>query len=214
MAKKKISTRLIFPNYGLMWRRDYADSVRGRTTRSGTRGKLRVFLLGINRKKKRKEKWADFREQIGVYALYDKEERIIYAGLAGKGNKNSGNLYDRLNSHFNNDTENRIRYFSWFGLRQVNDSMYPAYLDKEEKKIIHRLEGIFKSEKYTFKKGMLLQHLEALLIQIVEPVINKRGADWRGSERYFQYVPDHAKEPTMSEVLTAIKTLRKEDEIK
>ncbi|HYM19498.1 MAG TPA: hypothetical protein VEW28_00675 [Candidatus Kapabacteria bacterium] len=132
---------------------------------------------------------------------------IIYAGLAGKGAEETGNLYKRLTNHFRDDTENRIHYFSWFGIRQVNDTTYNTYLEKGEKKELHRLEGILKSGKYTFKKSMLLKHMEALLLEILQPETNKRGPDWTGSERYYQFIPDYTREPSLSEVMELLREI-------
>ncbi|HYM19504.1 MAG TPA: hypothetical protein VEW28_00705 [Candidatus Kapabacteria bacterium] len=80
MAKRKQKStgdRHIFSNYGILWRRAYIDSVKGRRGKPKKKGQVPVLLLGHLRKKGKKEKWVDFREQIGVYALYDRDERII-----------------------------------------------------------------------------------------------------------------------------------------
>jgi len=58
----------------------------------------------------------DFREQVGIYALYA-DYRMIYVGQAGSGETTF--LFSRLKQHFKDDLAGRWDRFSWFGLRWV-----------------------------------------------------------------------------------------------
>ena len=61
----------VIKNYGIMWRRDHIFWGRGRN---------RGCLEG-----RRSARIIDFRDQIGVYVLYDEARRPIYVGQAVKG---------------------------------------------------------------------------------------------------------------------------------
>ena len=97
---------MLISNYGLFWQRKYVDF--GHGDNKGT-------LLGKTNKKK--SFLVDFREQIGIYVLYDKEFVPIYVGQAGDGN---AALFKRLKHHTTDDLCDRWEYFTWFGLRRVN----------------------------------------------------------------------------------------------
>ena len=73
------SIKTLIKNYGIMWRRDSVF---------WGRGSNRGLLEG-----RRSGKIIDFREQIGVYVLYDEGRRPIYIGQAGQGN---ARLFSRL----------------------------------------------------------------------------------------------------------------------
>ena len=51
---------------------------------------------------------ADFREQIGIYVLFDKDLAPVYIGQAGSGKRR---LFARLNEHETDDLWNRWEYF-------------------------------------------------------------------------------------------------------
>lgn len=76
------SIKTVIKNYGLMWRRDRVFWGKGR--KAGT-------LLG---RLSRRE--IDFRDQIGVYVLYDETRRPVYVGQAGQGH---ARLFSRLRAH-------------------------------------------------------------------------------------------------------------------
>jgi hypothetical protein len=60
----------------------------------------------------------NFIDQIGVYALYDEDRRIVYVGQAGNGH---ATLFARLKQHMNgSNLWNRWIYFSWVGFKEVN----------------------------------------------------------------------------------------------
>jgi hypothetical protein len=103
--RKAKSIKTLIKNYGIMWRRDSVF---------WGRGSNRGVLEG-----RRSGKIIDFREQIGVYVLYDEGRRPIYIGQAGQGN---ARLFRRLRSHRRDSLAHRWHYFSWFGLLTVNKS--------------------------------------------------------------------------------------------
>src|SRR5580698_4334444 len=99
MAKRKSEKiRSVIKNYGLMWRRDSVFWGRGYN-----RGSLQG---------RRSRRVIDFREQIGVYVLYDEGRRPVYVGQAGQGN---ARLFNRLRNHRGDALSQRWQYFSWFG---------------------------------------------------------------------------------------------------
>lgn len=93
---------------GLFWRRDNVY---------WGRGNQRGMLLGVPSGNVTAEP-ADFREQVGIYALYAEYE-IVYVGQTGGGNQK---LLHRLKQHRSDDLSERWDRFSWFGLRRVLNS--------------------------------------------------------------------------------------------
>lgn len=165
----------IFKNFGFLWERKYLYTGRGRN-----KGHL------IGRSRKNKEILVDFREQIGVYALYDKNEQIVYIGQAGKGKKG---LFNRLKQHQTDRLWNRWEYFSWVGF-------YPVSVDEIGDNGAHQLvlcEPSDQVENYTFNNA--LTEVEAVLIELVEPKLNRRGS-FLGSSKYeyTQYIKEQQDE--------------------
>ena len=119
---------MFISNYGLFWQRKYAHF--GYGAKKGT-------LLGVMRQKR--SSLVDFREQIGIYVLYDKEFVPIYVGQAGNGN---AALFKRLKHHTTDDLCDRWEYFTWFGLRRVNANRRLAAYDSIEKTFKARGGGI------------------------------------------------------------------------
>lgn len=148
----------LIKNYGLMWRRDSVFWGRGRD-----RGKLNGRRSG---------KEIDFRDQIGVYVLYDESRLPIYVGQAGQGN---ARLFTRLRAHRRDALAHRWHYFSWFGLLPVNKSGKLSGWDAPQK----RISGTIKST---------LNEIEGVLIAATEPAFNKQGARFRGISRYRQVI--------------------------
>src|SRR4051794_18837468 len=94
-------------NYGIHWNRD-----RVLWGAPGQPGKL----LGIPARQRRAEP-TDFREQSGVYVLYD-SFRIVYVGQSGVGDQA---LLIRLKQHLRDHLAARWTTFSWFGIFPVNE---------------------------------------------------------------------------------------------
>lgn len=154
--RKGQSVRTVVKNYGLMWRRDTVFWGRGRN---------RGLLAG-----RRSKRIIDFRDQIGVYVLYDEARKAIYVGQAGQGN---ARLFNRLRSHQRDSLAHRWHYFSWFGLLSVNKSGELSGRDDPLK----RVTGTIRST---------LNEIEGVLIAATEPAFNKQGARFRGISRYRQ----------------------------
>jgi len=170
MARRKSQNiKSVLKNYGLIWRR---DSVHW-TQRGALQGR-------------RSRRIIDFREQIGVYVLYDEGRHPIYVGQAGQGN---ARLFSRLLTHTKDGLAQRWRYFSWFGLLRVNKS---GKLTGWDDKSIH-ISGTI---------GSLLNEIEGVLIAATTPPFNKQGAKFRGIVRYRQV-------PYVEPELLSAKELRK-----
>jgi len=155
-ARKAQSVRTVIKNYGLMWRRDSVF---------WGKGSNKGLIQG-----RRSGKVIDFREQIGVYVLYDEARRPIYVGQAGQGNQR---LFIRLRSHTRDHLAHRWQYFSWFGLLTVNKNGELSGWSAPSK----RVSGTIRS---------MLNEIEGVLIAATEPAFNKQGARFRGIPRYRQ----------------------------
>jgi hypothetical protein len=123
-------------------------------------------LLGVSRK----SGVVNFREQIGVYILYDHGMKPVYVGQAGRGN---ARLFDRLKSHSRGRLRQRWKFFSWFGLLTINKSGRLSGWDKAEKRVQSTV-------------GNSLNEIEGVLIAAVEPPFNKQGSRFMTSEGFQQ----------------------------
>lgn len=162
-------------NYGLLWHRDRIFWGKG------GKGDNSAHLRGMKTRSKRrtpslpKEKTVDFREQIGIYALYQDFE-LVYVGQAGakaKKGKKGTDFYTRLNQHKADALADRWNRFSWFGIRRVN---------KDGLAII--------KDKVITERADVLNTLEAMIISISEPKLNRQGGAWQPAEEYFQWWDD------------------------
>ncbi len=100
----------------------------------------------------------DFCEQIGVYLLHDRD-RVIYVGRA------ADTLYARLKAHTTDRLGGRWDRFSWFGLRAVAE------------------DGSLADPAMAWNHVVVIETLEALLIESLEPPLNrKRGDNFSGVE--------------------------------
>ena len=155
--KRGVKAEAVINNYGIMWRRDHIF---------WGRGSNKGCLEG-----RRSARVVEFRDQIGVYVLYDEGRRSIYVGQAGQGN---ARLFVRLRSHTRDYLAHRWHYVSWFGLLPVN-------------RVSGRLSGHDNPAKKV--RGSLrstLNEIEGVLIAATEPAFNKQGARFRGIARYKQ----------------------------
>lgn len=153
---------MLIKNFGHLWERRYINYGHGRA-----RGHLRGYKV--------QNKPLDFREQIGVYVLYDKDFIPVYVGQAGNGN---ATLFTRLKQHETDHLWNRWESFSWFGFRGVTSN---GTLSKHD-----RIDNIFKSP-----GSSLLNEFEAVLITALEPKLNKQGAKWKHIAEYFQEIDEY-----------------------
>lgn len=145
-------------NFGFMWERDNVDwGARSR----GARAKL------VGRMVKKLGRKVDFSDQMGIYVLYDRFEQPVQIGQ-------SKNILKRLRQHRRDHLRNRWSYFSWFGFFSVgaNDTLLVKDSGPELKR--------------TLTLGESLNELEAILIQVLEPRLNRRGSNWSETEEYLQ----------------------------
>lgn len=180
--RKKRATKVeaVIKNYGIMWRRDHIF---------WGRGSQRGCLEG-----RRSARIIDFREQIGVYVLYDESRRPIYVGQAGQGN---ARLFVRLRSHTRDHLAHRWHYVSWFGLLPVNRSGQLSGRDDPAKKV----RGTLRST---------LNEIEGVLIAATEPTFNKQGARFRGIARYRQVKHVRADAVTALQIYDLVHEVRDE----
>lgn len=172
----------IIKNYGFLWDRDYV--YRGAGNKAGH---LKGTAAGVA--------VADFREQIGVYVLYDSAQRIVYVGQAGNGN---ATLFTRMKHHMDGPMWNRWQYFSWIGFKDVNaDGNLSAQQSVES-----GVSG--------FKYSDALNELEGILIEIIEPKLNKQSGRLKSAREYYQYRDDRLQKVTAADVLEELQSLRRE----
>lgn len=104
----------------------------------------------------------NFSNQKGVYLLYDGRE-IIYAGQA------SESLGKRLYQHTSDRLSGRWDRFSWFGFYSV---------DGETGKL-----NEYNEKDRTIAIGKIIDTLEAILIETIEPRQNRRAGNWKEKEK-------------------------------
>jgi hypothetical protein len=151
---------MLISNYGLFWRTEHVFW--GKQKQPGE-------LNGVLSAAKKSDP-IDFRYQAGIYALYGDYELVYLGQTGGKGQK----LMSRLNQHRKDSLSGRWNMFSWFGTRAVLES------------------GKLKAEKGGAHSThqAVLNHMEAVLISVAEPRLNRQGGKWgKGVEKYLQ-VPD------------------------
>jgi hypothetical protein len=175
---------MLIQNYGLFWRRLWIHFGAGRNA-----GHLKGILAGA-----KKSEPIDFREQQGVYCLYDDGFRLVYVGQAG--GKNNQRMFERLRQHREDAVAERWSRFSWFGVRQV---LATGAL-KAEKDVAHP------------NIGDVLNHIEAILIAAAEPIHNRQGGRFGEKvEQYLQYRDEDNLGPDMEDMVKDIWEKAKED---
>jgi hypothetical protein len=98
-------------------------------------------------------------------------ERVIYVGRA------TDALFTRLKAHTADRLGGRWDRFSWFGLRSVRDN------------------GELSDGEGTWNQGVVVETMEALLIESLEPPLNRRRGDNLSGAEYIQ-TPDPQIEKT------------------
>ena len=172
----------IIKNYGFLWDRD--QIYRGAGCNAGH---LKGTATGLVT--------ADFREQIGVYVLYDINQRIVYVGQAGNGN---ATLFTRLKNHMDGQLWNRWQYFSWVGFKDVNaDGKLSA-----QQSVDSGVSG--------FKYSDALNEIEGILIEIIEPKLNKQSGRLKSAREYNQFRDDRMYSVTNSDLLAELQELRQQ----
>lgn len=176
----------IIKNYGFLWDRN--NVYRGAGSNAG-------HLMGTASGRAT----ADFRDQIGVYVLYDSNQNIVYVGQAGNGN---ATLFTRLKNHMDGQLWNRWQYFSWVGFKDVNaDGNLSA-----QQSVDSGVSG--------FKYSDALNEIEGILIEIIEPKLNKQSGRLKSAREYYQYRDERQDVVTASDVLQELQELRKELKLK
>lgn len=162
---------MLVRSIGLFWREDYVFW--GSGNQSGT-------LLGVPSNATTSDV-IDFREQIGVYALYA-DYQLVYVGQAGTG---EATIFSRLKHHRKNDLAGRWNKFSWFGIRSVmkNGGLYT------------------KTGKIHPNVSDVLNHIEAILIHTAEPPMNGQGGRFGEKVTRFLQVRDERLGPSDREML-------------
>jgi len=154
---------IIVRNYGIFWERDLVNFGKRGAGNSGC-------LHGHSAKG---TSTVDFREQRGIYILYEGTDinlhRVTYIGQTGEGDKR---LLSRLRDHRDDHLWNRWNRFSWLGLLEVG----------KQGKLNHSAKVSVGSVGVV----TVLDQLEAGLIQLMEPLLNKQGPKWHGAVEYFQ----------------------------
>ncbi len=103
----------------------------------------------------------NFANQIGVYLLHDRE-RVIYVGRA------TDSLFARLKAHTSDRLSGRWDRFSWFGIRSVDD------------------DGELSDRKVPWNQDVVVETMEALLIESLEPPLNRKRGDNFSAAEYLQ----------------------------
>ena len=119
----------------------------------------------------------DFSGQRGVYILYD-GHRPIYSGKTAK-----DRLGVRLLEHTKDRMASRWDRFSWFGLLEVTD-------DAKLKPVDIKVDN-----------EALIQILEAVLIEVLEPPLNRRRGDTIEDNEYIQVNDPNIKKRLVKEAL-------------
>jgi hypothetical protein len=148
-------------NFGFMWERDKV--VWGKPGPGGT-SSLEGVMVG-NRKRR-----VQFADQMGIYVLYDKFEQPVQIGQ-------SNVIFKRLKQHRRDHLRNRWSSFSWFGFFKVGKNH--ELLMRDQASELRRTLTLEDS----------LNELEAILIQVLEPRLNRRGPNWIEAEEYLQCTP-------------------------
>ena len=171
---------MLIRNFGHLWERKFINYGRPR---------VRCHLKGYRNRARE----VDFRDQIGIYVLFDKDLNPVYIGQAGKYQR----LFGRLKQHEGDHLWNRWEHFSWFGFRRVNKSSGQL--------------SLFDSLNKTFKISgtLLLNEIEGALITALEPKLNKQGARWKDVEEYYQFIDYEMEEATSGDILDSNAKLEK-----
>ncbi len=128
-----------------------------------------------------KKRKVDFRDQMGIYVLYEKFENPIQIGQ-------SKNIFDRLNQHRKDHLRNRWAFLTWFGFYKVG---------KKNKLLVKK--DVAAELRRTVKLEESLNEIEAVLIQVMEPRLNRRGANWKKVKEYLQ-IDDSLKEGEVDDI--------------
>lgn len=165
---------MLIHNYGLFWRREHVFWGRGSNA-----GHLKGVLASA-----RTADPVDFRDQQGIYVLYDDNFRLVYVGQAGSGDQSR--LFNRLKRHTKDPLSDRWSKFSWFGVRGVRQD---GRLCAENVAAHPRLSEV-------------LDHIEAVLIAAAEPPHNRQGGRFGDNvDQYLQYRDEDSLGPGVPQMI-------------
>lgn len=156
---------MLIHSYGLFWKRGLVYW--------GTQGQVGTLL---GKFAKGKTYVTDFRDQSGIYCLYDDNFQMVYVGQAGRGN---ASLFDRLNQHRHDHLSERWSRFTWFGTTALED------INGDDKWVLKSNESSVDTD-----TASILNHIEAILIHASEPPLNRQGGRFGDSEQYLQVQDD------------------------
>ena len=166
----------LIQTYGLFWDR---RQVTWNGSGAGLYGFPATDDDGRIRRAKSRDDEVDLRGQVGVYALYDAQFRLLYVGKVG-GGKGRNTLFVRLKQHRTPLARTRglavrWKYFSWFGLLRVL---------KGERELAEP------SDRKLTTRPAILNALEAVVIEIAAPALNRQGGQLGGAIEYLQHTVD------------------------
>jgi hypothetical protein len=122
----------------------------------------------------------NFSDQIGVYLLHDRE-RVIYVGRA------TDSLYARLKAHTSDRLSGRWDRFSWFGLRGVKE------------------DGSLEDSTVPWTPEVVIETMEALLIESLEPPLNRKRGDNFSALEFIQVTDPQLEKAQKQALLEEIK---------
>jgi hypothetical protein len=93
---------------------------------------------------------------------------------------------------------NRWGYFSWIGFKEVNADGSLS----EKQSVEASVSG--------FKYSDALNEVEGILIEVIEPKLNKQSGRLQSAREYFQVPDERVKEVTAFDVLQKLDDFRKE----
>ncbi len=123
----------------------------------------------------------DFAGQVGVYLLHDRE-RVIYVGRA------TDALFARLKAHTSDRLGGRWDRFSWFGIRSVTE------------------KGNLADEAVPWSQDVVVETMEALLIESLEPPLNRRRGDNFSAVEYLQAPDPRIEAAKRAEIIRQVAT--------
>lgn len=170
MPEQNNFEQIMFRSYGLFWRAD-----RVFWGWQGKQGHLKGQEIHKDtRQTKTTSPDRDFKDQIGIYALYYDFE-LVYIGQVGASTKDDRGrtLLGRLKAHRDDHLSERWDRFSWFGLRDVKSS-----------------EGLTKLRNQTLRvsRGQILDMFEGVVIAFSEPKLNLQRGNLKGhATQYSQW---------------------------
>lgn len=149
-------------SFGLFWRKSEVEWYPGQ----GNRGQFHLIgRIGANSGRVR---LADFRKQQGIYILYD-EYGSVYTGL----NRNQG-LGKRLKDHTDDHLAGKWDRFSWFGFHPLGP-------------VSNGVQGINdQADDIDEGTDASIGDLEALLIKVLNPRLNKSKMKLQDAEEWTQ----------------------------